>query len=44
MGFPESSYAQLDAEFVGPRAARWHAALAVVLAVAAISVGLLIAG
>ena len=44
MGFPESTYASLDAELGPSRDARWHHALAVFLALAAISIGWLIGG
>ena len=46
MGFPDSTYRSLDAELVPAHAdaARWHHALAVLLTVAAISIGWLIGG
>lgn len=47
MGFPESTYASLDAEFgrlQDAHGSRWHHALAVLLTLAAISIGWLIGG
>lgn len=46
MGFPDSIYRSLDAELLPASvdAARWHHALAVLLAVAAIAIGCLIGG